>query len=56
VRWRERAPRLGAVVAGLITSKAHGEHHRRFDVSFSDGFGSPGLCDTLLHTRWDLLG
>ena len=22
-------------------------------VSFSDGFGSPGLCDTVFATRWD---
>jgi sterol desaturase/sphingolipid hydroxylase (fatty acid hydroxylase superfamily) len=41
------------LLAGLISSKAHGEHHRRGDVSFSDGFGSPGLCDTLFGTRWD---
>jgi sterol desaturase/sphingolipid hydroxylase (fatty acid hydroxylase superfamily) len=41
------------VVAGLVTSQAHGEHHRRSSVSFSDGFGSPGLCDTLFETRWD---
>lgn len=54
VRWRARAPRLGAAVTALITSKAHGEHHRRADVSFSDGFDSPGLCDTLLRTRWDM--
>src|SRR3569833_736786 len=37
----------------LISSHAHGQHHRRSSVSFSDGFGSPGLCDTLLGTRWD---
>jgi sterol desaturase/sphingolipid hydroxylase (fatty acid hydroxylase superfamily) len=38
----------------LISSHAHGEHHRRSRVSFSDGFGSPGLCDTIFRTRWDL--
>jgi sterol desaturase/sphingolipid hydroxylase (fatty acid hydroxylase superfamily) len=43
-----------AILALLITSKAHGEHHRRGNVSFSDGFGSPGLCDTVFKTRWDL--
>jgi sterol desaturase/sphingolipid hydroxylase (fatty acid hydroxylase superfamily) len=43
-----------AILAQLITSKAHGEHHRRSNVSFSDGFGSPGLCDTIFKTRWDL--
>lgn len=46
-------PRLGAVIASQITSKAHGEHHRRSNVSFSDGFGSPGICDTVFATRWD---
>ena len=40
--------------ASLISSHAHGEHHRRFRVSFSDGFGSPGLCDLIFRTRWDL--
>ena len=40
-------------LAEKVTSHAHGEHHRRSNVSFSDGFGSPGLCDTLLATRWD---
>ncbi len=51
-RW----PRLSGVIAALITSHAHGEHHRRNNVSFSDGFGSPGICDTLLGTRWDKAG
>ena len=40
-------------LAEKVTSHAHGEHHRRSNVSFSDGFGSPGLCDALLATRWD---
>lgn len=40
----------------LVTSKAHGEHHRVGNVSFSDGFGSPGICDTVFKTRWDLAG
>lgn len=43
-----------ALLAQLISSKAHGEHHRRSNVSFSDGFGSPGICDTIFKTRWDL--
>jgi|SRR5579883_575195 sterol desaturase/sphingolipid hydroxylase (fatty acid hydroxylase superfamily) len=43
-----------AWLAVLVTSKAHGEHHRRSSVSFSDGFGSPGICDTIFKTRWDL--
>ena len=37
------------------TSKAHAEHHRRGVVSFSDGFGSPGICDAVFATRWDLV-
>ncbi len=36
----------------LISSHAHGQHHRRSSVSFSDGFGSPGLCDRLFGTSW----
>jgi sterol desaturase/sphingolipid hydroxylase (fatty acid hydroxylase superfamily) len=47
------SPWLGAAIETLITSKAHGQHHTRGMVSFSDGFGSPGLCDTLFATRWD---
>lgn len=52
-----RIPRDKGVLrflALLITSKAHGEHHRVGNVSFSDGFGSPGICDTIFKTRWDL--
>jgi sterol desaturase/sphingolipid hydroxylase (fatty acid hydroxylase superfamily) len=50
------APRrwIAFIPASLISSHAHGEHHRRSRVSFSDGFGSPGLCDLLFRTRWDL--
>jgi sterol desaturase/sphingolipid hydroxylase (fatty acid hydroxylase superfamily) len=48
-------PRLGALIAAAITSKAHAEHHRRTNVSFSDGFGSPGICDTVFSTRWDMV-
>ncbi|MGH6822815.1 MAG: sterol desaturase family protein [Methylocella sp.] len=40
----------------LVTSKAHGEHHRLSNVSFSDGFGSPGICDAIFKTRWDMAG
>ena len=38
----------------LVSSHAHAEHHRRWHVSYSDGFGSPGLCDLVFRTRWDL--
>ena len=41
-------------VASFLDNRAHSEHHTRANVSFSDGFGSPGLCDTLFGTRWDL--
>lgn len=50
--WLARLLRF--VPASLISSHAHGEHHRRFRVSFSDGFGSPGLCDLIFRTRWDV--
>ena len=52
-RFFKAQPRLGAIIEGLVTSQAHAEHHRRFNVSFSDGFGSPGICDKLFATRWD---
>lgn len=50
-RWKAL---LSLLPASLVSSHAHGEHHRRACVSFSDGFGSPGLCDTVFRTRWDL--
>jgi sterol desaturase/sphingolipid hydroxylase (fatty acid hydroxylase superfamily) len=49
----ERMPRFVTTLGSLITSQAHGQHHVKGNVSFSDGFGSPGLCDSLLGTRWD---
>jgi sterol desaturase/sphingolipid hydroxylase (fatty acid hydroxylase superfamily) len=52
-RFFTRWPKLSTWIAGAITSRAHAEHHRYNNVSFSDGFGSPGICDTLLGTRWD---
>lgn len=51
----ERMPRFATTVASLISSHAHGEHHAKGNVSFSDGFGSPGVCDTMFGTRWDLV-
>jgi hypothetical protein len=45
---------FGLLAPSAISSHAHAEHHRRASVSFSDGFGSPGLCDWLFRTRWDL--
>lgn len=50
-RW----PRLTALFGTLISSHAHGQHHVKGNVSFSDGFGSPGVCDSMLGTRWDLV-
>ncbi|HYP58296.1 MAG TPA: sterol desaturase family protein [Beijerinckia sp.] len=55
-RFYRAMPRLAGWVAAAVTSKAHAEHHRRSNVSFSDGFGSPGICDTLFGTRWDKAG
>ena len=42
------------LIADKLSSHAHAEHHRRSNVSFSDGFGSSGICDTVFRTRWDL--
>lgn len=39
-------------LANFLDNRSHGEHHTRANVSFSDGFGSPGIMDTLLKTRW----
>ncbi len=52
-RIARRMPRFVTVLGGLITSHAHGEHHAKGNVSFSDGFGSPAVCDTVFGTRWD---
>ncbi len=51
----KRMPRFVTVLAGLVSSHAHGEHHAKGNVSFSDGFGSPAMCDTMFGTRWDLV-
>ncbi len=48
-----RRGRLPTAIGGAISSHAHAEHHRRFVVSFSDGFGSSSLCDAIFGTRWD---
>jgi sterol desaturase/sphingolipid hydroxylase (fatty acid hydroxylase superfamily) len=56
--WRSLGEVWAAVkslLAGVLDNRAHGEHHSRGNVSFSDGFGSPGFCDTLFGTRWDLV-
>jgi sterol desaturase/sphingolipid hydroxylase (fatty acid hydroxylase superfamily) len=42
-------------VAARLSSRAHAEHHSRGVVSFSDGFGSSNICDTIFRTRWDLV-
>ena len=44
---------LRRLPSALVSSHAHGEHHRLGSVSFSDGFGSPGLCDAVLGTAWN---
>ncbi|GFP56344.1 hypothetical protein TASIC1_0006051400 [Trichoderma asperellum] len=46
---------LASVLSDLVSTRAHHEHHSRGQVSFSDGFGSPGICDTIFGTRWDLV-
>ncbi|MFY9657659.1 MAG: sterol desaturase family protein [Methylocystis sp.] len=51
-----RAPgRLQLALARLLSSEAHAAHHARGNVSFSDGFGSTNICDTLFKTRFDLV-
>lgn len=45
---------LGDLLSKFLDNRAHSEHHIRANVSFSDGFGSPGICDTLLGTQWDI--
>lgn len=50
----ERMPRVAGLLGKLVTSHAHGQHHAKGNVSFSDGFGSPGVCDSVFGTRWDL--
>ena len=52
-RVAAHTPRIAKALASLGTSHAHGEHHARGNVSFSDGFGSPGVCDAVFGTRWD---
>ncbi|CAK7218435.1 hypothetical protein SBRCBS47491_003508 [Sporothrix bragantina] len=57
LRWLPDETRLAVILflRDLLSSRAHAEHHARSKVSFSDGFGSPGICDTLFGTRWDLV-
>ena len=54
-RLAQRMPWIGKLIGGLISSHSHGEHHAKGNVSFSDGFGSPGVCDTAFGTRWDVV-
>ena len=54
-RFAALTPRAIKVIASMITSHAHGEHHAKGNVSFSDGFGSPGVCDSMFGTRWDIV-
>ncbi|SCU79288.1 LAME_0A08086g1_1 [Lachancea meyersii CBS 8951] len=42
-------------LSSFLDNRSHTEHHVRGTVSFSDGFGSPGICDTIFGTRWDLV-
>lgn len=46
---------LARFIATRISSRAHAEHHARGNVSYSDGFGSSNICDTVFKTRWDLV-
>lgn len=53
--WPSWTAKVAALIRGFVANRAHGEHHSRANVSFSDGFGSPGICDTYFGTRWDLV-
>ena len=50
-----RHPLVAKALAHMMSSHAHGEHHSKGNVSFSDGFGSPAICDTAFGTRWDVV-
>ncbi len=51
-----RSPsRFRLALARMLSSEAHAAHHSRGNVSFSDGFGSSNICDTLFRTRFDLV-
>lgn len=41
-------------LADFLDNRSHLEHHMRGYVSFSDGFGSPGILDQFLRTKWNL--
>ncbi|VUC26082.1 unnamed protein product [Clonostachys rosea] len=45
---------LSTILSKLLDNRSHTQHHIRGNVSFSDGFGSPGISDTVFGTRWDL--
>lgn len=49
----KRMPQFVKTIGTLISSHAHGQHHTKGNVSFSDGFGSPGVCDRVFGTAWD---
>jgi sterol desaturase/sphingolipid hydroxylase (fatty acid hydroxylase superfamily) len=51
----ELAARVKRFIGARLSTEAHGAHHTRGNVSFSDGFGSSNLCDTLFRTRYDLV-
>ncbi|KAH8810992.1 hypothetical protein F5884DRAFT_819432 [Xylogone sp. PMI_703] len=51
VRW----PGIAQIIRNVVDNRSHREHHMQGNVSFADGFGSPGICDTFFRTRWDLI-
>lgn len=50
IKWQP----LRNILLQLLDNRSHSQHHSKGSVSFSDGFGSPGICDTFFGTRWDL--
>jgi sterol desaturase/sphingolipid hydroxylase (fatty acid hydroxylase superfamily) len=49
------AARIKRCIGARLSTEAHGAHHTRGNVSFSDGFGSSNICDTIFRTRYDLV-
>ena len=50
-----KQPGWRRILGGMLSTEAHGYHHTRGNVSFSDGFGSSNICDSVFKTRWDLM-
>jgi len=54
-RGADFTARFRRFIGDRLSTAAHGAHHTRGNVSFSDGFGSSNICDTMFRTRYDLV-